>query len=58
MCLCLWVQEAVDQLSHNSEESMWVKLSGCHLADSKLKKVRVWVWGCNMHRQCVGATCC
>ena len=32
-------QEAVDQLSHNSEDSMWVKLGGCHLADGKLKKV-------------------
>ncbi|KAL4431459.1 hypothetical protein ABPG75_006715 [Micractinium tetrahymenae] len=32
-------QEAVDHLSHNSEDGMWVKLGGCHLADGKLKKL-------------------
>lgn len=37
--LCLVQQEAVDQLSHNSEDSMWVKLGACHLADGKMKKV-------------------
>lgn len=33
------VQAAVELLAHNSEDSMWVKLGGCHLADGKLKKV-------------------
>lgn len=33
------MQAAVELLAHNSEESMWVKLGGCHLADGKLKKV-------------------
>jgi len=33
------LQAAVEQLAHNSEDSMWVKLGGCHLADGKLKKV-------------------
>ena len=33
------MQETVELLSHNSEDSMWVKLSWCHLADGKLKKV-------------------
>ncbi|KAL4421761.1 hypothetical protein ABPG77_009744 [Micractinium sp. CCAP 211/92] len=32
-------QEAVDQLSHNSEDGMWIKLGGCHLADGKMKKL-------------------
>ncbi|EFN51630.1 hypothetical protein CHLNCDRAFT_140055 [Chlorella variabilis] len=31
--------EAVEVLSHNSEDGMWVKLSGCHLADGKMKKL-------------------
>lgn len=33
-------QEAVELLAHNSEDSMWVRLGGCHLVDGKLKKVR------------------
>lgn len=36
---CRVLQEAVEQLAHNSEDGMWIKLGGCHLADSKLKKV-------------------
>eukprot|EP00887_Chlorella_sp_A99_P008292 scaffold12.g8292.t1 len=31
--------EALEQVGHNSEESMWVKLEGCHLHDSKAKKL-------------------
>jgi hypothetical protein len=39
-CVCFSpVQEAVELLSHNREDGMWVKLDGCHLADAKLKKV-------------------
>ncbi|KAI3424317.1 hypothetical protein D9Q98_009870 [Chlorella vulgaris] len=33
------LQEAVDHLSHNSDDGMWVRLGGCHLADGKLKKI-------------------
>ena len=39
------LQEAIEQLSHDSEDSMWVKLGGCHLVDGKMKKVCVVVGG-------------